>query len=93
MTGDLDKLTNVYDTHLVMLEMPTGQSTVTSKCGRVQLNPTIILYNILYVPGLNYNLISAAQLVNELFCIVNFSNNLCIIQDLPTKKLNRVDEQ
>jgi len=36
MIGDLGKLTNVYDTHPVMLGMPNGQSSMASKRGRVK---------------------------------------------------------
>jgi len=49
--------------------MPNGQGSMASKCGRRQLDPIIILYDVLSVPGLNCNLIFVEQLVNESFTL------------------------
>ena len=91
MIGDLSKLTDVYDSQPVMVGMPNGQNSVASKRGRVKLSSTIILYDVLYVPGLTCNLISVAQLVNELFCTV--TNKLCVIQDYSMRRPIGVGEQ
>jgi len=61
--------------------MPNGENSVATKSGLVQLNSKILLYDVLFVPGLNCNLISIAQLINELFCTVTFTHKLCVIQD------------
>ena len=50
-----------------MVGMPNGQNSVASKRGRVKQSSTIVLYDVLYVPGLNCNLISVALLVNDYF--------------------------
>ena len=59
----------------------------------MQLNSTIILDDVLYVPGLNYNLILVAQLVNDLFYTVMFSPELCVVQDHYMRRPIRVGEQ
>ena len=53
----------------------------------MRLNDKLILSDVLYVPGLNCNLISIAQLIEDLCCIVIFTRKLCVIQDPTTKML------
>ena len=39
------------------------------------------LTNVLYVPKLNYNLISVSQMMDELKCVIQFTDKLCVVQD------------
>jgi len=48
---------------------------------------------MLYVPRLTCNLVSIAQWIREIFCIVTFANKLCAIQDYTTRSPIGVDEQ
>ena len=77
MTGELRKL--AQDAHPIIVNMPNGQHSVATKRGMVQLNSNVTLHDVLYVPNLNCNLISIAQLVDELFCAVTFAHKLCVI--------------
>ena len=47
------------------------------KEGSMKLDENLKLENVLYVPCLTCNLISMSQLIYELNCIVQFTNNLC----------------
>jgi len=51
----------------------------------VRLNDNLVLYDVLYVPSLNCNLISIAQLIEDLCCSVTFTYKSCVIQDLTTE--------
>ena len=93
MTGNLGKLSNVHDTHPILVELPNGDTSLASRQGWAQLNSTTTLSNVLYVPDLNCNLVSIAQLTNELFCTVIFTKKWCVIQDHTMKRLIGVGEQ
>ena len=68
MTGDISKLSKINDIHPVLVNMPNGQTSVASKQGMVRLNSKILLHDVLFVPDLTCNLISIAQLINDLNC-------------------------
>ena len=93
MTGDLKKLSKVRDIQPVLVGMSNGDNSIATKSGLVQLNSKIVLYDVLFVPGLNCNLISIAQLINELFCTVTFTHKLCVIQDHSMRTPIGVGEQ
>ena len=51
------------------------------------------LTNVLYVPKLNCNLISVSQMMNELKCVVQFIDKLCVVWDRISRTLIGVGEQ
>ena len=53
-----------------MYWLANGQSSVASKQGMVKLSSMITLYDVLFVSGLTCNLISIAQLINDLVSTV-----------------------
>lgn len=67
--------------------LPNGQSVTATKEGTIKLAGGLKLENVLYVPCLNCNLISISQLIDESHCIVQFTTNLCVIQDHTSKML------
>jgi len=81
MEGHLKKLSKVQDMQPILIDIPNGENSIETKSGLVHLNSKIVLYDVLFVPGLNCNLISIAQLINELFCTVTSTHKLCVIQD------------
>jgi len=93
MTGNLRKLIELHDVHPILVKMPNEQTSIANKQGIVKLNSNITLYDVLLVPGLTCNLISVAQLINDLMCIVTFTPQLCVIQDLSLRMPIGVDEQ
>ena len=66
--------------------------TLAIKQGTVTLNFKLRLTKVLYVPRLNYNLISIAQLIDDNICEVTFIKQRCVIQDLTTSSLIGVGE-
>jgi len=59
----------------------------------VKLNSSITLLNVLFVPGLTCNIISIAQLIDDLICTVTFTPKLCVIQDLSLRSTIGVGKQ
>jgi len=91
--GDLKKLSKVQDIQPILVGLPNGENSITTKSGLVQLNSKIVLYDVLFVSVLNCNLISIAQLINELFCTMTFTHKLYVIQDHSLRTLIGVGEQ
>ena len=83
MTGERDTNTWIIDTrnlnHMHELRdiqsrpigLPNGEHTTTIKEGSVVLDG--------YVPKLNCNLIFVSQMVDELKCVVQFTDKLCVV--------------
>ena len=67
--------------------LPDGQSVVATVVGRVLLPRGLSLHHVLCVPSLTCNLISLSQLIDEINCIVHFSDSLCATQDLSSGNL------
>jgi len=80
-------LSNLCDITLIAVGMPNGTIALANKRGSVRLNDKLMLSDVLYVRGLNCSLISIAQLIEDLCCIVTFTRKLCVIQDPTTKML------
>jgi len=57
MTSVLSLLKNVRDMEAIPVELPNGSETMAIKRGIVHLSSKLILNNVLFVPGLNCNLI------------------------------------
>ncbi|XP_074356025.1 uncharacterized protein LOC141695697 [Apium graveolens] len=87
VTGKLNCLINIYEVPVVPVGLPDGQTVVANKKGSVRLSENIYLRHVLYVPELNCNLISISQLSDDLNYFVQFSSNICAIQDLHLRRL------
>jgi len=68
MSGNL----NLFSKVCVMQPSPNGALGVATERGMMKLNPKIMLHDVFCMPRLNYNLISVAQLINELMCTITF---------------------
>ncbi|KAL2901568.1 Retrovirus-related Pol polyprotein from transposon RE1 [Bienertia sinuspersici] len=93
-TGATNHITNNYqllfDTTPVShwpVGLPNGQHAMATLIGSVSLSPRLILKNVLYVPELHCNLISVSKLIDTSNCFVQFTNDLCAIQDLHSRML------
>jgi len=82
MTGNINLLQSVCDMNLIAIGMPNRAVALASKDGFVKFNGKLILSHVLYVHSLNCNLISIAQLIDDLCCDVTFTPELCVIHDL-----------
>ena len=56
------------------------------------LNPKMVLKDVLYAAKLNCNLISIGKLIKDVYCIVTFTNKLCMILDSTIRSPIRVSE-
>lgn len=85
--GTLENLRHVKEIESFPVGLPNGESVLATKMGTICLIKTIILQNVYYVSKLDCNLISVSQLNDDMLCFVQFSNNICAIQDLHSRKL------
>ena len=91
MIGNLDQLSIVEGTRPIPIRLPNGGVSMATKC--VQLSSRLTLHGVLFVPDLDCNLISIAQLIEELFYTVTFTKKLCVIQDHTTRSPIGLGEQ
>ena len=50
------------------VHLPNGERVLVTHIGTVQLTPTLILENVICVPGFSFNLISVSKLTKSLSC-------------------------
>ena len=81
MTRNLNHMYELRDIQSFPVGLPNGQHTTTIKEGSVVLYVGLKLTNVLYVPKLNCNLIFVSQMMDELKCVVQFTNKLCVVHD------------
>jgi hypothetical protein len=93
MTGDLRLLRDLKVVQSCPVGLPNGEQAVATNEGIVTLEGGLKLVNVLYVPGLNCNLISVSQLTDDTNCIVQVTNSLCVVQDRTLKTLIGVGER
>ncbi|CAH9054627.1 unnamed protein product, partial [Cuscuta europaea] len=85
MTGQSDLLMNPKEINPMSVHLPNGDVTFATSQGMVRLCDKFTLKNVLLVPGLTCNLISLAQLIDDHNCGIFFTNDLCVIHDLPSR--------
>jgi hypothetical protein len=81
MTGEkrlLKDLSNIFPSPVVL---PDGTHTNAVQEGTIALGENMTIKHVLYVPRLTCNLISLAQLIKDLNCVVTLTDKLCVIQD------------
>lgn len=61
--------------------------------GTGSIIPDFVLKNVLYVPKLTCSLLSISRLTKALRCIINFSHNKCVFQNLYLgKRIGSIEE-
>jgi len=93
MTGSLDLLLDVHDDQPCALGLPNGDQTMATKEGTAKLGGCLHLTNVLYVPKLNYNLLSVGKLLDDTINSITFTKKLCVIQDPTSRMLIGVGKQ
>ena len=58
---------------------------MASHQGAINFGNKLRLNNVLFVPSLQCNLISIAQLCKDMRCLVTFSDDACVLQDRASK--------
>jgi len=87
MTGNLSNLRNLRAISPCHVGLPDGSNIVATKEGSIIFGNDFVLENVLYVPGLSCNLISVSQLIDHSNCTIQFTHNMCVIQDCTSRKL------
>ncbi|XP_074324410.1 uncharacterized protein LOC141661325 [Apium graveolens] len=87
VTGDESYLFDIQNIVACPVGLPDGQKLIATKRGNVRLLEGLNLKNVFYVPKLHCNLIAVTQLIDDMHCFVQFSSDMCVIQDLHTRKL------
>nr|XP_025883619.1 uncharacterized protein LOC101258793 [Solanum lycopersicum] len=75
------------------VQLPNGDSTKVTHSGCSQLQGGEVVKNVLYVPDLNFNLLSVAKLTRQLNCCAIFYPDFFILQDLFTGKVKEIGEE
>jgi len=87
MTRNLNHMHELRDIQSCPIGLSNGQHITSIKKGSMVLDGGLKLNNVLYVPELNCNLISVSQMMDELKCVVQFTNKLCVVQDCISRTL------
>lgn len=61
--------------------LPNGNHTTVYLKGSITLTPEITLYDVLYIPSFQFNLLSVSKLTANSSCVVHFMSYVCLIQD------------
>ena len=75
------------------VQLPNGDSTKVTHSGCSQLQGGEVVKNVLYVPELNFNLLSVAKLTRQLNCCAIFYPDFFLLQDLFTGKVKEIGEE
>lgn len=78
-TYQIDKLTMIY--------LPDGTSKAVAYAGKVKVTKDILLANVLFVSGFTHNLLSVAQLIQEMDVKCFFYPTHCVFQKQQTDQL------
>ena len=62
--------------------LPTGLTISVTHIGTIQLTPSLLLQNVIFVLSFRFNLFSVSTLTKDHNCTVQFLPNSCFIQDL-----------
>ncbi|GJW18350.1 retrovirus-related pol polyprotein from transposon RE2 [Tanacetum coccineum] len=87
MTGIIEDLSNLKEIVQWPVKLPDGNIAMAKKEGDVCFDNGFVLRNVLYVHGLTCNFLSVPQLLDEGNCIIQFAPNICVIQDLTSRKV------
>jgi len=81
ITKDLGILTSVQKLTISgFITMPNGKHSKIAHIGSVQLTPTLLLSNVLYVPDFQFNLLSVSKLCEQVAGKVIFTSTDCTLQ-------------
>ena len=76
----------------ILGDLPNVMKKNYSLNGFMKLYPRLILYDVVIVPKLSYNLIVIAQLVKELNSIVVFNDHFCLMHNYTIRSLISIEQ-
>jgi len=93
MTGTLEFLLDIHGMAPVLIKLPDGRFTTSTKHGRVLMGSSLSLQDVFFVDGLHCHLISVSQLTRDSGYMFQITDKVCVIQDRITKTLIGAGEQ
>ena len=93
MTGFSVHFSTVEPISTCLVKLPNGDSVPATKAGSVCLSDRLTPHNVMFVLGLQCNLISVFQLVRLGNCHTFFTDELCFVQDWTSGKVIGEGEQ
>jgi len=79
MERDIYLLCNVVDIEPIPMSVANGSMPYGIKRGSIALNPNLLLHDVIYLPSLDCNLISIAQPLGKIYCMVTFTKKCCVV--------------
>jgi len=71
----------------IFVTLPDGTSKPVKKIGQASLTPSLTLHNVLHILDFKFNLLSVSQIVTHNNIYVIFFPDICVFQDLTTKRI------
>ncbi|XP_074266497.1 uncharacterized protein LOC141589772 [Silene latifolia] len=93
MSGCLSHFTNIHSIKPLSVGLPNGDLAIANQSGDIYLSPRLILRNVLYAENLQCNLISVSSLLLDTSLTIQFSQQLCLIQDRTSRMVIGAGEQ
>jgi hypothetical protein len=87
MVNDPTILTHAIPVHNHIVQLPNGSHALVTHIGIVHFSSSLVLTNVLCIPTFHINLISVHRLCKTPHCLIIFSSEFCIIQDLHSMKM------
>jgi len=78
---------NIYEMSPVMIKLPDGCFTTSTKHGCVLMGSSLRLREVYFVDGLDCHLIYVSQLTRDNGCLVQMTDQICVIQEHITEML------
>lgn len=82
MTSYKNFLTDLKYVLSCSIGLPNGSQSISKEIGTVVFDDQFNLKNVLFVPDLRCNLISASQVIVESDCVIQIANKGCVLHDL-----------
>ena len=93
MAGDVSLLEDVKIIPPCLVGFADGNRTYATHVGIFILTTKITLSNVLYVPNLNFSLISMSKLLHQTNCFARLTDIICVLQDRFTRMLIGAGEE
>jgi hypothetical protein len=87
MVNDPTILTHAILVHNHTIHLHDGSHAPVTHIGIVHFSSSLVLTNVLCIATFHINLISVRRLCKTLHCLIIFSSEFCIIQDLYSMKM------
>jgi len=86
ISSNFQSFTSFQSIKPVLVSLPDGNTNFASISGTVQLTPTLVLHNVLYILDFSVNLVSVAKLISTNNCYLQFTDHVCHIVQNTSKK-------